>query len=65
MGMGRFDACGLPLVDSALVDERAHVTVVVQFKNFQIDISAGGLKVASTIFGINTGSIRTASDERD
>jgi hypothetical protein len=46
--MGRFDQSVLALINYSLEDNRAHVSVAVQIKDFNIDLIMGGFKVAGT-----------------
>ena len=62
--MGGFDPCGFILIYSSLPDERAHVSVAVQIKDFNIDIAMDCLKVAGAFLRINIGRGRTAGDKR-
>jgi len=59
ISLGRFDASGLALIDSALPDKRAHVAVAIQIKNLKIDIAMGGLKEAGPFACINIRCSRT------
>jgi hypothetical protein len=49
ISMGRSDASGLTLINAALPEECAHVTVAVNVKYLEINIAAGGPEVAGTI----------------
>ena len=46
--MGRFDQSVFALINYSLEDNRAHVFVAVQIKDFNIDLIMGGFKVAGT-----------------
>ena len=63
IGMGCLNARGLTLINSALPDERPHIAILIQLKDFKVDITVGSLQIASTCFGINIGCIRAACDK--
>jgi hypothetical protein len=43
--MSSFDPCACTLINFSLEDERAHVSVGVQIKDFNIDLTLSGFEV--------------------
>ena len=62
--MSCFDACAHTLINFSLENERTHVSVGVQIKDFNIDLTVGCLEIAGAFLRINIGCGRTAGYDR-